>query len=187
MTLDGGDVYVCGYGLENGIYARALYWKNGTEVWMNPDTASSSWSILKQGSDIYVTGTLNGKAACYWKNGQLVVLSPDSVGLASAAGIAMLGNDVYIVGGVSNRSIAGFNAVYWKNGQLFYLTNPSVPGQAISITVSGNDIYIGGNALGTNGQYNAVYWKNGKQVELPNAAGNGFGYVFGLAVTLGSQ
>jgi hypothetical protein len=52
-----------------------LYWKNGAEVWMNPDTACSSSQILVQGTDVYVTGTLNTTAAYYWKNGKLVSLN----------------------------------------------------------------------------------------------------------------
>ena len=189
VTIVGSDVYICGYGVKAGTYARAMYWKNGAEVWMNPDTACSSNQILVQGTDVYVTGTLNATAACYWKNGQLVVLPSGSLGGASAAGIAIVGNDVYIAGSVYNPSIANFNAVYWKNGQLVYLADPSVPAQANYMAVSGNDIYIGGTAQGTDGhgnpQFNPVYWKNGKMVSLNNAGTTGNALIYSILVKAG--
>ncbi|HEV3413521.1 MAG TPA: hypothetical protein VG101_13650 [Puia sp.] len=185
VLVDGSDVYVFGYGLKNGVYYRALYWKNGTEVWMNPDTAGSPESILKNGSDIYLTGSLNAKAAVYWKNGQMTVLSSDTLEQADASGIGIIGNDIYVAGTIYNRLIADYNAVYWKNGQMIYLTDPSVPSQSASITISGNDIYISGQAKGTDGHIHAVYWKNGKMTQLNYAGATGDENLTGIVVTAG--
>jgi len=129
-------------------------------------------------TDVYVTGNYQSsvtvpQSAAYWKNGTLVNLAP--VGTSSdAAGIAVKGNDVYVVGDVIENS--GYtHAVYWKNGvmhPLNYGSAATFASYAVDIAIEGNDVYIVGdyNVIGQKGQ--AILWKNG---EPHNLSYNQFG------------
>jgi hypothetical protein len=128
------------------------------------DQATNTTGITVVGKDVYVCGNRGytyqaGTAdrACYWKNGARVDMSdPPSY----ANGMAVLGNDVYLVGSALINN--GYVAVYWKNG---VATPLSTVNQSLAngITISGTDVYI----AGFDGQA-ACYWKNGVKTILEN-------------------
>ena len=64
---------------------------------------------------------------------------------ANASGIAVVNNDVYVIG---KRSPNGTSSIvcYWKNGQLTDITNSSTYAIDQDITVSGTDIYMAWSA-----------------------------------------
>ncbi|HVW13241.1 MAG TPA: hypothetical protein VHB54_05455 [Mucilaginibacter sp.] len=124
-------------------------------------------------TDVYLAGNIvkyysnefhrHINTAVYWKNGVMTQLS-DSLTDATVKGIAICGNDVYIVGDISqqvNPSYETALAVYWKNGVLTQLGQGSIEG----IAFKGNDMYMVGESFG-NGSSGAVYWKNGKAFSL---------------------
>jgi len=101
--------------------------------------------------------------AVYWKNGVMTELS-DSVTSAEVKGIAVHGNDVYVVGYIRRKVNPYYetgSAVYWKNGVQTQLGQGVING----IAFSGNDLYMVGTGWGKN-QDQAVYWKNGKAFTL---------------------
>ncbi|MEO7393576.1 MAG: hypothetical protein ABIU11_01460 [Chitinophagaceae bacterium] len=69
--------------------------------------------------------------------------------------------DVYVAGYEYNGS--GYVAKYWKNSSPVTLGD----GDANSITVSGNDVYVCGDGVG-----GATYWKNGSPVTLGDGDAN---------------
>ena len=101
--------------------------------------------------DVYVGGTLNGKAAV-WKNGMPTILSTEEFGTIRSV---VVNNDiVYAVG----QDYTGYPSVakLWKNGVETYTFGGSMSAYALSVAVAGNDIYVAGC---TSGQ--GKVWKNG--------------------------
>ncbi len=184
--LDAVDIYMAGYEFSSGL-AVATYWKNGKAIHL---TDGMQWAeahaIVVSGNDVYVAG-VERNTAMYWKNGTPHVLANqirNFPGLANS--IAISGNDVFISGteqgifpGYPGTNVTQKVGKYWKNGTLMYLSSEFFSSEASSITVSGNDVYIAGNAwepysldsIGTicnNCQRyeKATYWKNGVPVYL---------------------
>ena len=156
IAVNGGDVYVTGIEVSNNTGQNAFIWKNGVKTVLSPVSNNTTMrvgtGIALAGSDVYISGTLNGVMPVFWKNGVEHVL-PTSQG-GEATGIAVSGTDVY----VSGRD--GDKAVYWKNGVKIELT-PSTGGRANGVLVSGSDVYVVGVSSGQ-----AVVWKNNIQTAL---------------------
>jgi hypothetical protein len=73
-----------------------------------------------------------------------------------ANAIAVIGNDVYVVGNTSD------GATLWKNGIATALTtNPAIPSSANAIIIKSSDVYVAGYIYGI-----PSYWKNGKVTTL---------------------
>jgi hypothetical protein len=97
--------------------------------------------------------------------------SPIITGVASS-GLVNLGNvlacgltggtGVYIVGNIEYKK-----AVLWKNNVPFILTNGVAFSDALSVFVSGSDVYIAGYDGDT-----AKLWKNGTSINLSNGLNN---------------
>ncbi len=79
LFVAGNDVYASAYLIvpTNGGSNAAAYWKNGNEVDlpMNGATTGYAQSIFVSGSDVYVAGWTFPGGAVYWKNGVETVLS----------------------------------------------------------------------------------------------------------------
>jgi hypothetical protein len=182
IYVSGNDVYVAGIQFGNPLEfeQHAAYWKNGSEVILNPlDNSGLASSVFVSGNDIYVCG-MHGSNAVYWKNGVEVSLTafPDPAinpGSATANSIFQSGGNVYVVGTTSNFSpVDEVDANYWKNGTASVLNSSNEKtGFANSVFVSGNNVYVAGAAGKNYPQANyAVYWKNGAEIVLPSSAAN---------------
>ena len=81
--------------------------------------------------DVYVAGYENNSAGRsvvkYWKNGNETILTDGSRN-AIATDIAVIGDDVYVIGVESNGSVNV--AKYWKNGTPIFLTDGANPSSA---------------------------------------------------------
>jgi len=144
------DVYMAGL-RSNTATAElsAVYWKNGvqTKLSSSPDFSNAS-GIAVSGSDIFVSGSLNGSAV-YWKNGTVVPINGGKN--ATIYSITVSGTDVYLAGAIFSPVA---KATYWKNVVSVPLDNNL--SYANAITVAGNDVVVAGT-IGTA----AVYWING--------------------------
>ncbi len=121
-------------------------------------------------STVYAAGREDYKAK-YWKNGKPVPLGTGS-GSSDATGMAVVGNDVHVVGYEINAN-GKYVAKYWKNGVATDLTDGSRDAFANDVFISGSDIYIAGQEMKPGETvYAAKYWKNGVAVTLADDAQN---------------
>lgn len=172
VAVSGNDVYIAGQGVDHANYSYATYWKNGEAVTLENSIGGWARAVLPSGSDIYAAGSFwNGTVtvATYWKNGKSFKLT-DGTKPAIANAIAVLGDDVYVVG-IESNMVGNENAgsiqiaKCWKNGVEIPLTDGKNYSEANDITIVGNDVYIAGKEdIGTLNV--AKYWKNGKPIAL---------------------
>ncbi|WHZ06869.1 MAG: hypothetical protein OJF59_000622 [Cytophagales bacterium] len=125
--------------------------------------------------DVYIAGLVNpaaGPLAAYWKNNKMKQLSNE---LSQAFAIAVSDTNVYIAGYMNSTG----TGVYWKNDTrtaLPYLN--ALEAIPYSITVSGSDVFIGGNLIyvvdgaSPTTITKAAYWKNDKVMQLSDSQSN---------------
>src|SRR5690606_12925900 len=141
VFVSSGDVYLAGHST-SGNKDVATYWKNGKPVVLSNSKENGRLSsIFISGSDIYTAGTAMNYTrtdivAKYWKNATPIILSEN----ASAYGIFVFGNDVYVAGSEYIGSVRV--ATYWKNGKPTRLTNGTEDGIANTLFVENDDVYI---------------------------------------------
>ena len=126
------------------------------------------------GYDIFIAGTSETEGAVYWVNGQKNALNVNSF----ASDITVDNGKVFVSG-----YAYGSGAQYWKiNGQNIIQNDlPGFEGEAQSIVVKDNSVYVGGyysHADGMSGAY-GCYWKDG--VKYKNSGG-GDHAAYGIAV-----
>src|SRR6516225_3211394 len=78
------------------------------------------------------------------------------------------GSGVYVAGQTISPKTGNQVATYWKNGNPVYLTNGTTYAAAISIFVSGLDVYVAGEEYNSKNWPVEKYWKNGVPVILIN-------------------
>ena len=116
------------------------------------------------GYDIFIAGTSETEGAVYWVNGQKNALNVNSF----ASDITVDNGKVFVSG-----YAYGSGAQYWEiNGQNIIQNDlPGFEGEAQSILVKDNSVYVGGyysHADGMSGAY-GCYWKDG--VKYKNSGG----------------
>jgi hypothetical protein len=189
LFVKDSDVYVGGsVSTANGF--DAVIWKNGLISYLPQGNGVNTFgvpanvgitSITVSGTDVYAAGRgsyLNNSGqttpvARYWKNGTAVnIISPNKP--SSFNGIAVSGNDVYVVGYIFT---AGNDATVWKNGipNTLVLGGSGVSGDASDIFIYNNDVYICGYSSVGNFSTPRL-WKNNVDVPLSNPTGNGKAY-----------
>lgn len=108
----------------------------------------------------------------YWKNGKGIQLIDGNLTALISVAITTAGKDVYTLGIAYTGGVEKKVPVYWKNQDKAVVITGPTNSEACDITVSGNDIYISGNAEGGfNSGYGSgapCYWKNGSKVVLPS-------------------
>jgi hypothetical protein len=149
--------------------------------------------IAVSGINVYLSGGMNftaqptppdtaptGNYDILWSNGAPQYFGPaqgqvqvdNSAGLSggyTTAGVAVIGNDVYVAGVVPDYS---FDGGYWKNGTFNSINNGAF--HPLAILPLGNDLYIPGYTYtGTGSTYSiqGAYWKNGTLISFPLAVG----------------
>lgn len=80
--------------------------------------------------------------------------------------------DVYIAGYYGDSitwtvNSVRFRAMYWKNGNPVVLTDGTYEAKALSVEISGNDVYVVGWEF-KNNTYIPMCWKNGVSLTLPD-------------------
>ncbi len=181
IVVSNGDVYV--------VDGKRNYWKNGQFVSAlstihNNETFYAEYPMCASVNDVYIAGSEytdisdTKQKACYWKNGVRIDLPVEGTNSATASGITVVGNDVYVSGNMKKMLNEEENSyatypVYWKNGQLITLPfeqfSSGLPSLSytLGIYASGNDMYF----LGYDA-YKLCYWKNGKKYYYPDLTNN---------------
>jgi hypothetical protein len=136
IFASGGDVYVSGLQQTTTGWPVAIYWKNGSPIFLSTDSLSGSvaTSVFVAGPDIYVAGWQNignYSRAMLWKNGTATPLTSNNTS-SQANSVIVVGTDVYVAG-VTWVAPGNYVATYWKNGSPVYLTDPSSSTIAYSI------------------------------------------------------
>jgi len=156
-----GDVYVAGaqyFGPPFGQYATPTIWKNSVPTKLiSEQTNSFATAVCVSGSDVYVTGGVDGHAIL-WKNGVQTVLAP----IGYATSVFVSGLDVY-VGGVST---ATSYITSWKNGVATTFSPGNWGLGAPSIFVSNGNVYISAILYDHYGFVQSVYFENNQQTNL---------------------
>ena len=180
VAASANNVYIAG-----NDSSKAVFWKDGTETFLDNVTDSGSFgtSVCISGNDVYIGGT-RGYNAVYWKNGNIVCLTGYNVPTqhVRVTGISALNGNPYVVGYVFFAATPFPLMNYWANGVAtnlntgYDLSSPhSNYGELSSVFVSGNDVYVAGMVETTNQMINnAVYWKNGVETVLPTTGANAF-------------
>lgn len=124
---------------------------------------SQNTEKIATAKDIYVCGSdLNG-VATIWKNGKAITLDvgldPSLNTVSHANQMCINGNDIYVIG-FRVHSTSPNAGTIWKNGIPKYVESNGGFSHTNVITVSDNDVYIGGDISGV-----ATIWKNG----VPNS------------------
>lgn len=111
-------------------------------------------------------GSLN--IATLWKDGVQTRLSKNMEANSTAEKVFVVGNDVYVAGGLDGTNLAPKVAGYWKNGTEIRLTNGATNASANGIYVSGGNVYVGGyeNVTTPSSHPEARLWKDGQAQQL---------------------
>lgn len=118
IAVNGTDVYIAGYTMDEGRQPQATVWKNGIAT---PLTGAGKESYAHQiviiQNDVYVGGRYNNMAA-YWKNGVLVTLETRA-SFASEIGDMITQGDSLIVSGWNFHQPFAYDASFvWSEGKL---------------------------------------------------------------------
>ncbi|WP_190810903.1 hypothetical protein [Flagellimonas sp. S3867] len=85
--------------------------------------------------------------------------------------------DVFVVGSNGNEDNGSvpLQALLWVNGELIELTDGQTDAEALSVYVSGTDVYVAGYEY-ENGVSIAKYWKNGVGVPITDGSRDAIAY-----------
>ncbi len=185
IVVSGSDIYIGGW--DPG--AISVYYKNNSRnVLQGMIFPNAILGLTVSDANLYLTGITDSNAnVAYWKNGAPVVINwtlgntnqAYSSGTAIASAVAVSGSDVYAIGQIDD-TILNFGSVvpvaaYWKNGEMNLFGSSGVYAQPTGIAVSGSNVYISANKMGTldiggifvlDGANTAMYWTNGVPVTL---------------------
>ncbi len=195
-------VYVMGGYWDSNGNETVCYWKDGTitNLSLPPGTRNAveaTTGIAIQGNNVYVSGgyiNSNGyRTACYWVNGTRTDLSvPDEIkdffDTTETTGIAVQGNNVYVSGLIDDGL-----PCYWVNGTCYWAneteTGPylSLPdrfeyAEATGIAIQGNNVYVSGYYVDSNGNETGCYWKDRTRTDLSVPPGYHGSAIGGIAV-----
>lgn len=177
LAVTENDLIAVGYELTGSYYNYAFVWKNGDKKRLTEDYSNSvANAVATNGDDIYTAGyyaeayKVMDKKAVYWKNETVNILP--SNGVANANDVAVSGNNVYVCGFDTKNGISV--ATLWKNGFATSLIDGKNISVATSISVDGDDVYIGGYEQISENLFVPVLWKNGEKQII--SEGNLHGY-----------
>jgi len=160
------DIYVSG---------NSKYLKNGVIYELESVSGFSSSGNLINVSEgnVYSAGSIDRTSqqiAAFWKNGKINLLEPsNSTFFSTAEDMAVLGNDVYVSGSITQYSPFNYYKCYWKNGVKTILEGSnyngsySQPAKSV-MKIAKGDVYIASQNY--KNIYNPVFWKNGVMESL---------------------
>jgi hypothetical protein len=168
------DIYIGGSG-SNG---RAAVWKNYKPIYLTEGGGIVN-SVIVNNERVYATGIEfnNGYDAKgkVWVDGEVVYTLASEMEVVEGCDIAVLGNDIYVVGIESDSWYMDFKGTVWKNGipEEGYLEAH----QLHSIFINGNDVYASGVMLTPYPMYEriAAVWKNGTLLYTLTTDNKGYG------------
>lgn len=177
----GPDVFIIGTVYSN-TYIPVL-WKNGAPFYLGGNNNYGfATGMAISDTNIYVSGYIYDSGGAqqgrYWKNQAESILSEGLI-RHTTAGMAVLGNDMYVAGFQEADLQMGPVSIaeYWKNGKEILLTDTTQDAHASAVAVDGNDVYVAGDTKAPNlyiADYKAAVWKNGVQTKLATIGPSSF-------------
>jgi hypothetical protein len=166
-----GDVYVCGTIKKDPDIA--VYWKNGVQKNITDGINNAeAFGIYVTGDSVFIAGSQyydQVLSPVYWYRSENNM--PGSNNFFTGQGgafydITFANNKIFACG----YEIYNGNNVplYIDNGFRNLLANSNKYGNAKSIVVDNNIVYIAGNISNSLGGIDAVYWQNNTQINLTN-------------------
>ncbi|WP_271766737.1 cadherin repeat domain-containing protein [Aquimarina algiphila] len=145
--------------------------KNG-EVILSTESTGRFNSIYVSGKDVYTIGYKyeegTGVVAYVWKNGDPTSISYNG-NFADPKYISVSGDDVYVVGEVSDPTVNHRILTLWKNGTIIEtIANGSLRGGVTGLYVFGSNVYVTFWERDSNGIDTVKLWKNGNITTLSN-------------------
>jgi len=182
VPTDGRVVYLVGADWD-GVNGILTVWKNREkQILQNNYTNASNYdytkieSLFASNNKVYVLGYVNfygntPQVQCLWVDGV-----PQKLDMDEASSVFVSGNDVYVAGSydagtlVPGTNDRKWNACIWKNGVRQDLNTGRGSSNALSVAVSGNDVYVvGDNDANAQLRGGAALWKNGVLQNLKDA------------------
>jgi hypothetical protein len=167
IDVSGEDVYTAGLIEDSTGQYRPCMWKNNVRTDLSEPSNSVTGialSVFVSGSNAYVAGYIyDGKnlIPCYWKNGVRHEFSRIPNQNAVASCIKVAGNVIYASGHMTDAA-GDTHPYYWNNGAR---TDFDGLGEATSLFISGNDVFVSGQFLEGN-EFAPAYWENGNRTDL---------------------
>lgn len=166
------NTYVAGYMDNDNEIARAVFWKNGTPVFLTDGSQNSyGLSMFVDGNDEYVVGSeFNGSydVAMLWKNGEPHPLSDGSTSVYPSS-IVVDNSITYIAGTDFNGPY--YIAKLWTNGVATDLSDGPFDSFANSVFLERENIYVVGYEF-NGAKYVAKLWKNGVEEDITDGTNN---------------
>jgi len=173
LYVSGKDVYVTGnyfegsagdvfFGNEKRI---GILWRNGERTTFGNESEANGIHVL--GKTVIVAGEKRRKAAI-WINGKITILDKN---WSQANAVWITEKKIYVVGTGGDYDN---KPVIWVNGKKSILplekTKGEIIGEAQTVTVFGNDVYVTGKVLIENVGHELALWKNGirQNISFPN-------------------
>ena len=193
VTVSGKDIYLAGIQrIEDGRPAyeqrntMVKVWKNGVPTALTDGTTYCQVSsIAVSGSDVYVVGQMmfgGNFAPILWKNGNLTRLADKGV----ARSVAISEGNVYVAGWEWRHDWEYPRAMLWKNGLGVPISDGTKTGDAVSVAVSANEVYVAFEESQLVGPitWNTIskIWRNGSSTPLRSGRGES-SYVKSLAIS----
>lgn len=154
----GDKIYLVGSETTGGVTV-SCFWEHSEVRWqrLSINASGEATCIDIEGADVYIAGKEDDRAI-YYKNGTKNFLTNTSIFFTSVNAIEVVGNDVYVVGSITETNTSNQVACYWKNGVLAKLSDGT---EATDIKIKNNNIYICGYQDPTIGRDIGKVWKNG--------------------------
>lgn len=200
IAVRGDTTYIAGWDWQNslpGFLSHAHYWKCSgntiTDVPLFDSNVVSAYAnaIVLSNDKVYVAGTQANdnfySVSKYWVNDFNQDTALTSGSFAQSNGIAIQGNNIYIVGanGCGNAGCTS-TAKLWRNNSsnALSLTDGSTSAMAYCVAVSGNTVYVAGYELNSSEKRVAKLWiTNGNSVEtLPITDGQEDAIIRSIAI-----
>jgi hypothetical protein len=173
------------YALVKGSDRKIKYYKNEVLHILEDTGAAMPSDIYVDGTDIYVSGTVNGMLKC-WKN-DVEIFVDNTITNIGTTGLCVSAGNLYISGYRQPNALEPLKTpFYWTNNNRLALTSdPVVRASTSGIAVENGNVYISGFEqiyLQKPGSHIPKYWKNSRESTLPGNPG----YTTGISVENGT-
>jgi hypothetical protein len=177
MCINGNDIYVVGFRVNNTSSNAGTIWKNGVPIYIESNGKYSHANVITVvNNEVYIGGDISG-VATIWKNGvpNSNIMTPPAPTFSTVEAISVSNNIIYA--SISTSKTSGgslpnydYRTKIVKDGLVYDFTKGSSYEDIKSLYTTKSDVYVAGYAQ-INGFYKATLWKNGVATTLSDEKG----------------